>query len=104
MRDLFNYRMAANPKNIAEMVRFTVDSVTYIQCTVGASGAAIEFILAVITALDMKNASDIVQNDEKCKSLMEGELKSWSFPSCAFEMVTSGRFSWPSNVPSCLNL
>lgn len=70
VKEWFDARLTAAPKDISERVRSAIDSVTYKQCKQDPSGAAMEFVLNIITALDKNNASEVVQESEKSKSLI----------------------------------
>ncbi len=56
------------PRDAAERVRSAVDSVKYEECKKDPAGAALSFVLSTIAALDKNNVSDIVKDDELCKT------------------------------------
>eukprot|EP00171_Calliarthron_tuberculosum_P002633 IDg2633t1 len=66
----FETRLRSAPRDLTERVRSAVHSVKFIQCKEDPAGAALSFVLDAVKALDRNNASEVVTDKERCKSLI----------------------------------
>lgn len=67
VKKLFDARLVAAPEDLTERVRAALDSVQYEVNKQDPSGAALSFIVKVVTALDKNNASEVIDEKDTCK-------------------------------------
>ena len=66
----FDEHLSLAPEDITERVRSAIDSVAYEVNKKDPSGAALDFVVNIVSALDRNNASEIVKDKESCKGLI----------------------------------
>ena len=75
VQEWFEDRLKSAPRDLAERMRSALATVTYKICRADPEGAALTFVLDVISALDRHNAAEVVKNGEICKNLIERLVK-----------------------------
>ena len=63
-------QLSAEPKDLSQRIRNAIDAVPFVPCKADPAGAVKSFVIGTIQALDENNASDVVQDPEKCKNLI----------------------------------
>lgn len=99
----FEDRLATNPEDLTERVRSALDSVKYKVDNTDPSGAALTFIIDVVTALDKNNASEVIKDKDPCKSLIS-KLVSKLEPAELRERIWDARGCWTGVQRSDLSL
>lgn len=67
----FDNQIATSPRDMVSRIKAAVASVKYRQCPEDPSGAALTFCADLVMALDKHNVSDIIQDVEKAKTLID---------------------------------
>lgn len=65
----FECRLTADPKDTAENGRKAIDSVKYKQWPQALTGAVMEFVLKIGSALDRPNSSETIQDPNRAKNI-----------------------------------
>lgn len=66
----FKRRLHEAPSEISERVKHAINSDKFTECPTDPVGAVTTLVLKLVSALDRSRVSEIVQNAEKCKSLV----------------------------------
>lgn len=89
----FNAAYTEAPRDLSERIHSAVSSVVYKPSKVDPSGAALTFCLDVVKAIDKNNASEILQDREKGKYLID-KLEAKLEPPLLRERVRMKRATW----------
>lgn len=98
----FENRLRCAPRDLAERVRSAVHSIKYEQCKEDPSGAALSFVLDVVKALDRNNASEVITDKERCKSLVQKLVNKLEPPELR-ERIKDARECWTNEEKSSLS-
>jgi len=97
----FEDRLQTSPEDLTERVRSALDSVQYSVDRKDPSGAALAFVVNVVTALDKNNASEVVKDTDTCKSLIAKMIEKLEPPELRQRIVQS-RDYWNSEQRASL--
>eukprot|EP00171_Calliarthron_tuberculosum_P023074 IDg23074t1 len=98
----FKNRLRTAPRDLAERVRSSVDSVAYKVSKEDPQGAALTFVLDVVKALERNNASDVFKDKERCKGLIN-KLVFKLEPAELKESIKDARECWSSDEKSSIS-
>ena len=71
VKDWFDQRLGANPKDISERVRSALSSVEFTKCSQDPQGNVTDFVINIVAALDKNNASSIITEQKACDNLVK---------------------------------
>lgn len=92
----FDARLQIAPEDLTERVRSALDYVQYKQERRDPSGAALRFVVDVVSALDQNNASEVLDDKDVCKSLI-GKLVNKLEPPELRERIRAARECWTAD-------
>lgn len=70
LKPWFENALKTAPKDIAERVQTSLDTVKYKQCPEDPGGAVTEFVVIVVMQLDRNNASKVVRDHGICEAII----------------------------------
>ena len=102
VRNWFDARLSSAPVDMTERIRSALESVVYKTDRKDPAGGVLSFIINVVSALDKNNASEIIQDKETCKSLIQ-KLVTKLEPAELRERVKDAKDCWTVEQKSNLN-